>query len=119
MILLIIFLAQVVIISIIVVVLKKKLDRNLTELAIRQLGFLKMEKGSVNPAIILSHQKLADTYKNQITQLLKGPADSSAQIDFQVDAGILGGIVMKIGARQLDYSLKNRLQEAFGKKPSS
>ena len=114
--LIIVFLAQAVIISIIVVVLKKKLDKNLIELAVRQLGSLKMEKGTTSPAVIITHRKLADKYKNQITQLVNEQAGSSERIDFQIDKGILGGIVLKIGTRQLDYSLKDRLQEAFGKK---
>ncbi len=117
-ILLIVVLAQIVVIVIIVIILKTLLDRKLIELAIRHLAFGKIEKESavIKHLRVVSFPSLNQTHQEQIAQAIKKQFGSADNVNFSVDSRIMGGIIIKVNEKIIDCSLRNRLQEAFGRK---
>lgn len=61
--------------------------------------------GEVTSAEPLSAQQLSD-----LRAALKSAIGSDVQLSTRVDSSILGGLVVKVGSRMLDNSLKTKLQ---------
>ena len=54
--------------------------------------------------------ELPEARQNQIKDELTKKAGKTLKLDFVVDAGILGGVVLKVGDKVLDASLRAQLQ---------
>ncbi len=61
-------------------------------------------------AYVTSAHELTDAQRNQLRARLIEAGYGNVRLLETVDAGLLGGLVLKIGARLYDTSLKSRLQ---------
>ena len=62
-------------------------------------------------AEVVSAKPLTKTQQNRIGRALKKAIGSEVAIDARVDAGLLGGLVVKVGSRMVDSSLRTKLQQ--------
>lgn len=87
-------------------------NRRLRDLPILISGFLAYtaaKRGEI-VASVASAQPLTDLQRVQLTARLAQAGYSSVRLDEAVDPSLLGGLVLKIGPRLYDTSLKSRLQ---------
>ncbi len=73
------------------------------------LELLAGKRGEVT-AHVLSAKKLTERQLKNIGESLEKAVGKTVSIDAQVDAGLLGGLVVKIGSRMVDSSLRTKLQ---------
>ena len=107
------FIAQIVAISFVVFVLKKILDHMLIDLAIRHLEYgQSKERRPVDLIVILTHRRLQEKYKQRIAQIIRKYCSQETQAEYRIQKDIMGGIIIKVGGRMIDYSLKDRLRQA-------
>lgn len=106
---------------IILFILKKILDRKLYETAIRRLEFLARTDRplTVDHVIVVSHKKLSLKNKERIQRAVSKHFADSVKPVFEIDKGILGGIIITAGDQTFTYSLKHRLNLAFSGKEGS
>lgn len=60
-------------------------------------------------AEVVSARTLSDAQAEQLKSTLKASTGREVQIDTRVDEGLLGGLVVKIGSRMVDTSLRTKL----------
>lgn len=109
--------SQVIAISVIVVILKRILDGNLADLAIGQLesGRVNFKKSFDSPNVkfvVITHKKIDEIYRDRILKALAKNMAGKVEVDFQIDAKILGGMIIRFGDNTVDYSLIDRLRRA-------
>jgi F-type H+-transporting ATPase subunit delta len=68
------------------------------------------ERRGIVTAHVASAHPLSDVQRQQLRARLIEAGYGNVNIDERVDAGLLGGLVVRIGARLYDTSLKSRLQ---------
>ena len=73
----------------------------LAELA-RRRGEVKAEVTAARP--------LSDTQNETLVAALRGAVGSKVQVDVTVDPSLIGGLVVKVGSRMIDDSLRTKLQ---------
>jgi F-type H+-transporting ATPase subunit delta len=66
------------------------------------------QRGEVTADVVSAHP-LTAAQKSELTTALKGVAGKDVVISAAVDPSLLGGLVVKIGSRQIDTSLKTKL----------
>ena len=69
---------------------------------------LARHKGEVRAEIIVT-EPLADKHLASLKEMLAGVTKKDVALDVKVDPKILGGIVVKLGSRMVDASLKTKL----------
>jgi F-type H+-transporting ATPase subunit delta len=62
-------------------------------------------------AEVASAQALSDKQKQDLEAVLRQAVGNRVTIDAQVDPTLLGGMVVKVGSRMVDSSLKTKLQQ--------
>jgi len=77
------------------------IDAYLQELARR--------RGEVT-ARVTSAQELSDAQKTALHDALKSAVGAKVQVDLEVDPGLIGGLIVKVGSRMIDNSLRSKLQ---------
>lgn len=65
-------------------------------------------KGEVSASVVTAH-KLTDAQLKALKVKLKSMVGSDVNVDTDVDENLLGGMVVKIGSRMIDSSLKTKL----------
>ena len=83
--------------------------RNLREI-VGAFAALVAERRGVVTAMVASAQPLSPVQEQQLRARLIEAGYGNVQISKQVDPALLGGLVVRIGARLYDSSLKSRLQ---------
>jgi F-type H+-transporting ATPase subunit delta len=73
------------------------------------LSILATHRGEVT-AEVLSAQALNDSQVSAVEAALKKAVGSNVTIDAKVDPGVLGGLVVRMGSRMVDSSLRTKLQ---------
>lgn len=73
-------------------------------------GALLAERRGQQVAYVTSAHGLSDTQRAQIAARLTEAGYSGVQISEHVDASILGGLIVRIGSRLYDNSIKSKLQ---------
>lgn len=68
-------------------------------------------KGIENTALITSSVELKPAEKKKVVEFIKKKFDLSPKIKYQVDKSIIGGLVIRVGNKVLDVSLKHRLEK--------
>ncbi len=81
--------------------LPRMIDAFLAELARR--------RGEVTAQVVAAYD-LSDTQKNALLAALRQAIGSKVQIDLRVDQGLIGGLVIKVGSRMIDTSLRSKLK---------
>ncbi|MDQ6993403.1 MAG: F0F1 ATP synthase subunit delta [Mariprofundus sp.] len=60
-------------------------------------------------ASVISAVSLSSDIEDQISALLEKESGCKVRVESSLDASLLGGVVVRIGDRQIDYSLRSRL----------
>ncbi len=81
--------------------LPRMIDAFLAELAHR--------RGEVTAQVVAAHD-LSDPQKDALLTSLRKAIGSKVQMDLRIDQGLIGGLVIKIGSRMIDTSLRSKLQ---------
>jgi len=62
-------------------------------------------------AEVTSAMPLSETQQTRLTDMLKAAVGTSVSIEAKVDPNILGGLVVRVGSRMVDSSLRTKLQK--------
>ena len=81
--------------------LSSMIDAYLAELARR--------RGEVR-AKVTTARDLSDRQRDSLVEALRGSVGSKVQVDVSVDPSLIGGLVVQVGSRMIDNSLKTKLQ---------
>jgi len=81
--------------------LPRMIDAFLAELARR--------RGEVTAQVVAAHD-LSDTQKDALLTALRRAIGSKVQMDLRIDQGLIGGLVVKVGSRMIDTSLRSKLE---------
>jgi F-type H+-transporting ATPase subunit delta len=73
-------------------------------------GALLAERRGQQTAVVTSAHPLSDTQRAQIAARLTEAGFSGVRLSEQVDPSILGGLIVRIGSRLYDNSIKSKLQ---------
>ena len=65
-------------------------------------------KGEVTAQVTVA-EPLSDTHRAAITEALKSVTGKDVGLDVKVDPGIIGGLIVKLGSRMVDSSLRTKL----------
>jgi len=65
-------------------------------------------RGEVAAEVVSAHP-LTEAQVQRLTQTLKAATGSDIQLDAKIDNGLLGGLVVKVGSRMIDTSLRTKL----------
>jgi F-type H+-transporting ATPase subunit delta len=68
------------------------------------------EKGELK-AIVTSAEKLSDEQVKQLESELSKKTGKAVQIQEHVEPDIIGGLIVKIGSKMVDYSVRSRLNK--------
>jgi F-type H+-transporting ATPase subunit delta len=71
-------------------------------------GLVARHKGEVTAQVTVA-ESLADRHVAALKDALKAVTGKDVTLDVRVDAAIIGGLVVKIGSRMVDTSLKTKL----------
>jgi F-type H+-transporting ATPase subunit delta len=75
-------------------------------------SFFELVRGSgPRDAEVTSAVELNRTQQDEIIQQLRGKYGPALEVKFVVDASILGGLIVRVGDRVLDESVRSRLAE--------
>ena len=91
-----------------VVVVNRRL--NVLRLIVRAFAALVAQKRGVVVANVQSAHPLTDVQEQQLRARLIEAGYGNVDIQKSVDPGLLGGLIVRVGARLFDSSLKSRLQ---------
>jgi F-type H+-transporting ATPase subunit delta len=81
--------------------LPRMIDAFLAELAHR--------RGEVTAQVVAAHD-LSDTQKDALLAALRQAVGGKVQMDLRIDQGLIGGLVVKVGSRMIDTSLRSKLE---------
>lgn len=81
--------------------LPRMIDAYLAELARR--------RGEIT-AEVVSATELNDTQQKALVEALRAAVGGKVQIDLKVDRDLIGGLIVKVGSRMVDNSLRSKLQ---------
>ena len=81
--------------------LPRMIDAFLAELARR--------RGEVTAQVVAAHA-LSDSQKDALLTALRKVIGSKVQMDLRIDPGLIGGLVVKVGSRMIDTSLRSKLE---------
>ncbi|WP_157018400.1 F0F1 ATP synthase subunit delta [Mesorhizobium xinjiangense] len=76
---------------------------------IRAFRQIAADKRGETTAQVVSAHALTAAQENELKATLKGVAGKDVSIALTVDPSILGGLIVKMGSRQIDTSLKSKL----------
>jgi F-type H+-transporting ATPase subunit delta len=65
-------------------------------------------KGEIRAEIVVA-EPIADQHLAALKDMLKAATDKDVALDVKVDRAILGGLIVKLGSRMFDASLKSKL----------
>ena len=82
----------------------------LTDMIKGYLTLLAQARGETN-AEVISAKPLSDVQRDAIMDSLKQTVGSKVSLDARVDKTLLGGLIVKIGSRMIDTSLKTKLAQ--------
>jgi F-type H+-transporting ATPase subunit delta len=87
-------------------------NRRLSQLpqVAQAFGALLAERRGQQTAVVTSAHPLNDTQRAQIAARLTEAGFSGVRLSEQVDPSILGGLIVRIGSRLYDNSIKSKLQ---------
>ena len=66
------------------------------------------QRGEIAADVVSAHE-LDQTQQKELADTLKEVAGKDVAINLTIDPSILGGLIVKIGSRQIDTSLKTKL----------
>lgn len=76
---------------------------------IRLYGELMADHRGEITAEVTAAQKLSDAQQKALSEKLKASVGSDVKLNITVDEGLIGGLVVKVGSRMIDTSIRSRL----------
>lgn len=73
-------------------------------------GILASRRGEAI-AEVVSAKELSDAQMSALSDALKQAVGTKVTVDAQVDPGLLGGLIVKVGSRMVDSSLRTKLSQ--------
>jgi F-type H+-transporting ATPase subunit delta len=73
------------------------------------LAELARRRGEIT-AQVTSARSLTDTQRSALLEALRASVGGKVQLDLKVDPALIGGLVVKVGSRMIDSSLRSKLQ---------
>lgn len=73
------------------------------------LAELARRRGEIT-AQVTSARSLSDSQQAALLDALRSAVGSKVQLDLKVDPALIGGLVVKVGSRMIDSSLRSKLQ---------
>ncbi len=73
------------------------------------LAELARRRGEIT-AEVTSARSLSDSQQAALLETLRSSVGSKVQLDLKVDPALIGGLVVKVGSRMIDSSLRSKLQ---------
>lgn len=70
---------------------------------------LSRRRGEVT-AEVTAARALSDTQQQALNDALRAAVGAKVQVDLKVDESLIGGLIVKVGSRMVDSSLKTKLQ---------
>ena len=92
----------------VIFVLKRLLDKELMKAALEKFESCKTSP-DINEIVVRSASSINDEFKDHLESIRKRKF-AQANLNFQEDAELKGGVVIAIGDLLLDFSLASRLQ---------
>jgi F-type H+-transporting ATPase subunit delta len=80
----------------------------LSDMITAYLNELARRRGEIT-AEVTAARELTDAQKDKLVETLKKAAGAKVQVDVKVDPSLLGGLIVKVGSRMIDGSLKTKL----------
>ena len=74
------------------------------------LAELSRRRGEVT-AEVTSAQPLSEAQQASLNESLRAAVGTKVQVDLKVDRALLGGLVVRVGSRMIDSSLRTKLQK--------
>ncbi len=74
------------------------------------LNDLRRRRGEISVKVRSAHP-LSETQQNTLADAIKGSAGSQVSIDLTVDPDLLGGLIVQVGSRLIDASVRTRLNK--------
>ena len=71
-------------------------------------ALLARERGEVTAEVASAHA-LTPAQMQQLSDMLRTSIGKNVQIDTRVDPGLLGGLIVKVGSKMIDNSLRTKL----------
>ncbi|WP_119301701.1 F0F1 ATP synthase subunit delta [Dongia deserti] len=68
------------------------------------------KRGEVAAEVTAAHA-LTDTQKSAVVEAIKRVVGGKVSIDMKVDPSLLGGLIVRVGSRMIDGSVKTKLQK--------
>ncbi len=65
-------------------------------------------RGEVS-ALVTSASKLSDQHLKDLTEMLKSTIGQEVKVDTRIDPDLLGGLIIKVGSKMIDNSLRTKL----------
>ncbi|MCZ4282452.1 F0F1 ATP synthase subunit delta [Kiloniella laminariae] len=81
----------------------------LTDMADAFLAELTRRRGEIRAQVTAAHE-LTKTQQKAIADALKSSVGGSVEVDVTVDESLIGGMIVKVGSRMVDSSLRTKLQ---------
>lgn len=82
----------------------------LTNMISAYQGILASRRGEAT-AEVVSAKQLSDAQMNALSDALKQAVGTKVSVDAKVDPGLLGGLIVKVGSRMVDSSLRTKLSQ--------
>jgi len=109
-----IFILQIIVIGTIIFVLKRRLDRQLIELAIQKFERLNAE--DIGPEekdlVVITAKKIEEGVRHRLIEVSFKKVHRALNLIAQEDRSTKGGIIIKMKNFSIDYSLAGRLRES-------
>lgn len=61
-------------------------------------------------AVVTSAQPLSETHRERLVEALRQATGGEVALETRVDASLIGGLVVRLGSRMVDSSLRSKLQ---------
>ena len=82
----------------------------LNDMCVAYYSLLALRRGQMT-AEVVSAQPLSDTSQAALEKEIRKAMGSKVQVNVSVDPSLLGGMIVKVGSRMVDSSLKSKLQK--------
>lgn len=74
------------------------------------LSELARRRGEVTANVVAAND-LSDSHKAALIEALKGVAGAKVKIDVKIELELIGGLIVRVGSRMVDSSLRTKLQK--------
>lgn len=74
------------------------------------LAELARRRGEVTAEVVAA-KELSEAQRSKLTETLRRSVGAKVQVDVKVDPALIGGLIVRVGSRMVDSSLRTKLQK--------